>query len=114
MYLTREELLEIHNALALSQGDLYRKIDLALYPNKETIDAIKKEFPDAKDIWKDNTSNTYMVRFEDEDEWEDFEDSRICRANQIIIPKNIDVEIETIEISEEDWMYSGYDLVWKR
>lgn len=112
MYLTRTELLEIHSAL--KTGKLHRKIGLALYPNEETIEAIKKEFPDAEEIWKDDASNSYIARFKDEEEYESFEECRLWRANHLYVQQNKDVEIQTMEIPEEDWMYSGYELVWKK
>lgn len=112
MYLTRTELIEIHSAL--KQGELHRKIGLALYPNQETIEAIRREFPDAIEIWKNDRENNYIARFKEEDDYEHYEESRNWRANHISVPQNKKVDIETMDMPEEDWMYSGFELVWKK
>ncbi|MGL5506529.1 MAG: hypothetical protein ACRDB0_01360 [Paraclostridium sp.] len=115
MRLNKQEMIEVYKLL--DEGKLKEKMSYAIYPHKETIDAIKKEFPDAHDIWKHEEANEYYVRFLDEEpEQEDWEDTRFFRAAAIEIESNPNVEVTCLEISdaERKWMYSGYDLVWEK
>ena len=116
MHLTREELIEIHNSLQPSK--LFDKIDLALYPHKETINIIANNFPKASEIWKSETANSYMMKFYlKENEKLDISYKDIHMLN---IESNPDVEIDFLECDEvdkgtkEDWMYSGFKIVYKR
>lgn len=116
MYLTRENLELIYNHLP--EGELKDRVGLQIFVNHDVVEDIKVAFPDVSSIWKSSDSNSYYVKFYDyEDDDIPF---RIKIAAKIARKYDISTEIHVLELdlkykgTEDDWMYSGYELIWER
>ena len=115
MYLTKEETLIIYNSLP--EGELKDKFHVALFKDDKLIETIKSSFKNLHSIWKSENENKYCVKFyvNPDDEDDEF---KIGIATKIESSYGYDVEIDIVEIdirnkdTENDWMYSSYELVW--
>lgn len=121
MYLTKKELTFMYENLP--ESELKDRVKLELFVDEEIVACIKDAFKNPHSIWKKNNENSYYVKFyidyteESEVEEDEFKEDI---AVGIRTESNPDVEVDVLEIdidnkdTEDDWMYSGYDLIWSK
>lgn len=121
MEFTKEDLEIIYSYLP--KCELKDKVQLGLFAHKDTVNCIREVFHDVHSIWKSDNENSYYAKFyvdEEDKAGELYEKSRSLMALKISPENNPNAKVRVLEVdilkkdTEDDWMYSGYELIWKK